>query len=183
MVLKKFEKSLVKLRVARKSLPGEAINFQRSFSFVVKFEVSVDSKILQVGPDGASLVVLGGFFIEGEESIKSKQAVLIVIILRVQRVDPLLVSLGDCAKASAGELMALVLVHQPVSRVPLEDDLEAPCGFGVESVIEQHFGLVISADVPPRKSNGIVEVDGKFFDDPRVVVIRDFPLLGQLDLL
>lgn len=64
MVLEEFEKSLVKLRVAGESLSGESIDFQRSFSFIVKLEVSIYSEILQVGPYGASLVILGSFFIK-----------------------------------------------------------------------------------------------------------------------
>lgn len=79
--------------------------------------------------------------------------------------------------------MTLVLVHQSIGRIPLEDNLKASCGFGVESIIEQHFWLVIGADISSRKSNGIVEVYGQFFDDSRVVVIWNFPLLGQLDFL
>lgn len=79
--------------------------------------------------------------------------------------------------------MALVLVHQSIGGISLEDDLEASCGFGVESVIEQHFWFMIGADISARQGNRIVEVDGQLLDDSRVVVIWDFPLLGQLDFL
>lgn len=79
--------------------------------------------------------------------------------------------------------MALLLVHQSVGGIALENDLETSCGFGVESVIEQHFRLMIGTDVPSRESDGIVEVYGKLLNDSRVVVIRDFPFLGEFDFL
>lgn len=84
MVLEEFEESLVKIWIAGESLPGESIDFQRSFSFIVKLEVGIDSEILEVGPDGASFVILGSFFVEGKEPIKCKQTILVVIILSIE---------------------------------------------------------------------------------------------------
>lgn len=108
---------------------------------------------------------------------------MVIIKLRIQRIDAFLISLGDCAKASAGELVTLFLVHESVGGIAFEYDLEASCGFGIESIVEQHLRFVIGADVPAGESNGIVEVDGEFLNDSRVVVIWDFPLLGQLNFL
>ncbi len=54
----------------------------------------------------------------------------------------------------------MFLAHKSHSRVPFEDDLETSDSFGVELVVEQHLGFIISVDVLFAETDRVVKIDG-----------------------
>lgn len=109
--MQQLEESLVEGRIVGQSLPRESLQFQRRFSFIVKLEISINTKILEIRPYSATLIVLGGLLVESQEAIDVQKPIIIVIVIGIKSVDLVLIALSDGTQTGTGEIVALVLTH------------------------------------------------------------------------
>ena len=134
-------------------------------------------------PDSGSSVLFGRNLIESEESINIKKPIIIVIVISEELVNFIIISFVDSHQAGTRELMGLLLVHLALSRVAVEDDLEASNHPWIQLIIHNDIRLIIGGGIAAADSQGFIEVYGELLYGSWVIVFRDLSLLAQLDLL